>query len=75
MFLLLAVALVIITFFTWYHFDTQISKPAVDESIVKNLRRETTGPDQYQIGNSWLKKIHTDFGKCTLKALLLNEVW
>lgn len=56
MFLLLAVALVIITFFTWYHFDTQISKPAVDESIVKNLRRETTGPDQYQIGNSWLKK-------------------
>lgn len=55
-FLLLAVMTIIIVFITWYHFDTQISKPKVDESIAQNLRRETIGKDEYRIGNNWLKK-------------------
>jgi len=56
LFLLLTIVLVILIFLTWYHFDTQLSKPAVDESIVNKLHRETAGTDQYQVGNNWLKK-------------------
>jgi predicted choloylglycine hydrolase len=47
---------VIIIFTTWYHFDTKISKPKANESLVNTLQRETLGPDQYRIGNNWLKK-------------------
>jgi len=56
LFLLLTIVLVILIFLTWYHFDTQLSKPAADESIVNKLHRETAVTDQYQIGNNWLKK-------------------
>ncbi len=54
--LLLAIVLVVISIVTWYYFDTQISNPTVDESIVIKLHRETSGSDQYQIGDNWLKK-------------------
>jgi hypothetical protein len=48
--------LIVIIFTTWYHFDTKISIPAVDETHVKELKRVSIGPDHYQIGNNWLKK-------------------
>ncbi|MEE4260730.1 MAG: C45 family peptidase [Bacteroidales bacterium] len=47
---------VIIIFTTWYHFDTKISKPKANESLVNTLQMEILGPDQYRIGNNWLKK-------------------
>jgi len=55
-YLLTAFLLVILIFATWYHFDTKISKPKADKSLVSSLQRETMGPDQYRIGNNWLKK-------------------
>ncbi len=56
LYLFMTFLFVIIIFTTWYHFDTKISKPKANESLVNTLQRETLGPDQYRIGNNWLKK-------------------
>ena len=56
LYFLLVIILAVVAFIGWYYIDTQISKPRVNESIVNKLHRETIGPDQYRIGNNWLKK-------------------
>jgi len=56
LYFLLVIILAVVVFIGWYYFDTQISKPRVNESIVNKLHRETISPDQYRIGNNWLKK-------------------
>lgn len=41
---------------TWYYFDTQITPPDVNQSILKDVHRETIEENHYTAGNSWLRK-------------------
>ena len=56
LYLLLVMVLVIAVFITWYYFDTQISKPNVNESIVNTYQRKSIGENEFRIGKNWLKK-------------------
>ena len=46
----------VIAFVVYYHYDTQIDPPRVNERLVNNFKREQLGPNHFAIGNNWLRK-------------------
>ncbi len=56
----LSILILFAGFVLWYQVDTRISLPAVDTSIVGQLERIKSGPDNYAVGNNWLRK--NEFG-------------
>jgi len=56
----LSILVLLAGFVLWYQVDTRISLPEVDTTIVTQLERIELGPDNYAVGNNWLRK--NEFG-------------